>query len=208
MSAEAKSSGLRWEKITAISTFVLAITGPAALMFTGWQIREARNAAQVQHEDELVRRWDYEMGDVRKALALKRLDPKREALLPLDVESTQVEMETILDFYEHMDVMVDRGYVDKNDVWRDFSSDMFPFYADAHAYIDQAEKDSPSTWFGFTELMEDMRKEEISDNDGAEDHPSPEDILSFYQYEVARVPGVPTPRERTKSKHQVKKTSQ
>jgi hypothetical protein len=200
MSAEAKRSTLVWEKITAFSTLGLAVTTAAALFFAGWQIREFRNAAQVQHEDQLVHQWDYEMGDVRKALALKRLDPKQQTLLPLNVNDKQVEMEAILNFYEHMVVMIDRGYVDKGDVWRDFSSDMFPFYADAHAYIDSAEKDSPSVWAGFTDLMEDMRKEEKSENNGAEDHPSAEDILTFYQGEADRVPGVPTRREHTKDK--------
>src|SRR5260370_23370715 len=160
MSTEAKSSGLLWDRITAISTVVLALTGAAALIFAWLQIQEFRNAAQVQHIDELVHRWDYEMVDARRALALKRLDPKQQTLLALNMDDPPKEMDAILNFYEHMDVMIDRGYVDKDDVWREFSDGMFPFYTDAHPYIDKSQKEDPALWCGCSDLMADMRNKE------------------------------------------------
>jgi len=198
MSTEARNPGLRWEKLHAISTLMLAVIGAAALIFAWLQIKESRNAAQVQHIDDLAHRWDYEMVGTRKALALRRLNTKQDALLPLALENPPDEMLSILNFYEHMDLLIDRGFVDKYDVWRDFSGDMFPFYADVHSYIDSVQKDDHSTWKGFTDLMEDMRKEEKESAEGVNDHPDAKAILEFYQGDATLQPGIPAPRERSK----------
>jgi hypothetical protein len=138
------------------------------------------------------------LAGARKALALHRLDAKQQNLLPLDVENPPSDMFSILDFFEHMSLLVDRGYLAKEDVWTDLSEDMFPFYADARPIIEHAQKQSPASWGGFTDLMEDMRKLEEEENKGTSDHPSVSDILDSYQGWASSEPGPRTPRERAK----------
>jgi hypothetical protein len=218
MTTEAKRPALQWEKITAISTLVLAIVGLLTLPFAWWQIREFRNAArmqhddeldaaQVQHIDELAHRWDVEMVGIRKALALKRLDANRQALLPLDTENPPDEMDDVLNFYENMDVMVDHGMMGKYDVWREFSEAMFPFYADARPYVERSRKDNRSLFGGFIDLMENMSEQEKDYNEGRSDHPSMAEVLDFYQGEANLRLGASAPRARARNRHQGKKTS-
>jgi hypothetical protein len=108
-------------------------------------------------------------------------------------------MDDVLNFYEHIDVMVDHGLVDRYDVWREFSYAMFPLYADARPYIEDGRKEDPSVWKGFTMLMEDMSKQEKNRNGSVGDHPSSADILYFYQTEARLQPGVPEPPVHTRN---------
>jgi hypothetical protein len=197
--------GSNWEKWTALASLALAVFGGLALVLAWWQIRELRAAAKMQYLDQLVHRWDYEMVEARKGLALRRLDENKKSVRPLDLNDPPTEMVKILNFYEHLDLLVDRGFIDREDVWSEFSADMFPFYADAHSYVDQKQKDSPSTWGGFTDLMEDMRRLEKEWNDGAEDHSDAADILGYYQDEADLEPGSP---DVPKKHHQLKNVPQ
>lgn len=181
--------------------------GVLALYIAWRQIEEFRNAAQVQHIDELVHRWDCEMVGVRKALALKRLDPKQQTLLPLDTDNPPRRDDRYFEFFEHMDLMIDRGYLSKEDVWREFSEVMFPLYADARPYIDREQKDNSSLRGGLSDLMEDMRGKEIEDNGGISNHPSAKEILDFCQGEATLQHSIPIPRERISNRQQVKKKS-
>jgi hypothetical protein len=74
----------RWEKLTAVSSLIVALTGVRALLFAYFQIRESREQARVQHLVELVQEFDSPpVSNARRALAIARLDGTQENLKPL-----------------------------------------------------------------------------------------------------------------------------
>ena len=128
------------------------------------------------------------MVDFRKSLADKRLDAKHKILLPLDPDNAPYEMSDVLGFYEHMSLLEKRGYLDKYDVWDEFSDLMFPIYADARPYIDSRQKQDKEEYAGFTRLMKEMSQIEAEKEGGTVKPQSQEDIRDFYISETEDQP--------------------
>jgi hypothetical protein len=96
---EGRKPGLRWEKLTAISSAVLALIGLVGTLFVIVQIRDARDAIRVQHLDELSKEFDdVQIAAVRKSLALHRLDAKQETIRLLDPEDEPAEIKSTSKF--------------------------------------------------------------------------------------------------------------
>jgi uncharacterized protein YktA (UPF0223 family) len=129
------------------------------------------------------------MVDFRKSLADKRLDAKHKILLPLDPDNVPYEMSDVLDFFEHIGLLEKRGYLDKNDVWDEFSDFMFPLYADARPYIDSEQKKDRAEYANFTQLMKEMEQIEAEKEGGTVKPQSQEDIRDFYIGEAEDQPG-------------------
>ncbi len=188
-----------WEAVTAIGTGVLALTGVAAIIYTHSQLRQNRELARIQHLRDLVREFDLApMSDRRRELADLRLDKER--LLSLDDDNPPQCLYEVLDFFEHIGLLVKRGHLDRNDVWDTFSYWMFNIFADARSLIEQERKDDPTVYSNFVELIEQIRKIEKAKG-GKTDIPSKDDIEGFYAYEKDRQPGAPLPTQRQRRKH-------
>jgi hypothetical protein len=193
---ELRQPANRWEKLTALasavtafSTFLLFVAGAGALFFANRQIQESREQAKIQHLDELVQLYDQPpMVDFRKSLADKRLDAKHKILLPLDPDNAPYEMSDVLGFFEHMSLLEQRGYLDKYDIWDEFSDLMFPIYADARPYIDSQQKQDKEEYAGFTRLMKEMSQIETEKEGGTVKPQSQEDIRDFYISEAEDQP--------------------
>jgi hypothetical protein len=194
---ELRQPSNRWEKlsalasaVTAFSTFLLFAAGAGALIFANRQIQESREQSKIQHLVEVVQQFDQSpMVDFRKSLADKRLDAKHKILLPLDPDNVPYEMSDVLDFFEHMGLLEKRGYLDKNDVWDEFSDFMFPLYADARPYIDSEQKKDREEYANFTQLMKEMEQIEAEKEGGTVKPQSQEDIRDFYIGEAEDQPG-------------------
>jgi hypothetical protein len=194
---ELRQPSNRWEKlsalasaVTAFSTFLLFAAGAGALIFANRQIQESREQSKIQHLVEVVQQFDQSpMVDFRKSLADKRLDAKHKILLPLDPDNVPYEMSDVLDFFEHMGLLEKRGYLDKNDVWDEFSDFMFPLYADARPYIDSEQKKDRAEYANFTQLMKEMEQIEAEKEGGTVKPQSQEDIRDFYIGEAEDQPG-------------------
>ena len=194
---ELRQPSNRWEKlsalasaVTAFSTFLLFAAGAGALIFANRQIQESREQSKIQHLVEVVQQFDQSpMVDFRKSLADKRLDAKHKILLPLDPDNVPYEMSDVLDFFEHMGLLEKRGYLDKNDVWDEFSDFMFPLYADARPYIDSEQKKDRAEYANFAQLMKEMEQIEAEKEGGTVKPQSQEDIRDFYIGEAEDQPG-------------------
>jgi uncharacterized protein YktA (UPF0223 family) len=194
---ELRQPSNRWEKlsalasaVTAFSTFLLFAAGAGALIFANRQIQESREQSKIQHLVEVVQQFDQSpMVDFRKSLADKRLDAKHKILLPLDPDNVPYEMSDVLDFFEHIGLLEKRGYLDKNDVWDEFSDFMFPLYADARPYIDSEQKKDRAEYANFTQLMKEMEQIEAEKEGGTVKPQSQEDIRDFYIGEAEDQPG-------------------
>jgi hypothetical protein len=194
---ELRQPANRWGKlnalasaVTAVSTFLLFAAGAGALIYAHRQIQESREEAKIQHLVEVVQQFDqHPMVDFRKSLAVKRLDAKHENLLRLNPDKAPYEMSDVLDFFEHVSLLEKRGYLDKNDVWEEFSDFMFPLYADARPYIDSEQKKDRAEYANFTHLMTEMEQIESVKEGGTAKPLSQDDIRDFYIGEAEDQPG-------------------
>lgn len=96
-----------------LAGFTAALAGATfyALFYAKAQIEEAHKEAQVQHLLGLVQQYDNEpMVTYRKRLAELRLKGEEE---PDDLYN-------VLDFFETVGRLVDRGYLNESDVWDNF----------------------------------------------------------------------------------------
>src|SRR5260370_37667762 len=97
--------------LTATFTFILAATGIWALVFANQQLKQNREEAQVQHLLTLSAQYEQEpMVKYRKLYAQKRLAGSTEP----------PEEDRILDFFETVGLLVNRGYLKDTDVWETF----------------------------------------------------------------------------------------
>jgi hypothetical protein len=193
-------SASRWEKMTAVGTVVLALTGFTALI-VGWlQIRELREEAKVVHFVEFIHDYDAPARIAnRKALALKRIDKSQVRLHQLDAANPPEELVDELNFCEDLGLLTRRGYLDRHDVWNDFGYWLFVIYTDARPYLDVEQKGDPAEFRECTNLVESLRPIELRESGGADEHPSENDIYSAYLDELDSQAGQ-SPRRVKRSK--------
>jgi hypothetical protein len=206
-----------WDRITAFSTVALALIALFALVFTYLQIRDYRSQSQVQinemraeskaqhdemreeskvqHLMEVVGRFNSpEQLVIRRNLALKRVDRKRNGLYKLDPDSPPVEMEEELDLCNNIGLLTERGYLDLHDVWSEFSEWAFYLYRDSHSYLDGLV--SPADYKECKDLVENMRPIEKAEGKNMYSDPDEDQLYDSYVDDIDRAPGLPTPVRR------------
>ncbi|MGD0307359.1 MAG: hypothetical protein ABSC71_21235 [Candidatus Acidiferrales bacterium] len=163
------------EWITSIFTAVLAVTGAGALWYAHEQIAEAHNEAQIQHLLSLDQQYNSEpMVTYRKACAQKRLAG----------EDYPEEEDRILGFFENVGLLVNRGYLNDTDVWEDFSTDIFSYYADSREMIEQDQKDDKPEFSNLVSLVQRLEVIEQA-HGGTLAKPSKDDLKDFWDSEVS-----------------------
>lgn len=176
----------RPEVWTAIFTGILAAVTAAALWYAHSQIKEAHEEAQVEHLMNLVAQFDQEpMATYRKTLAAGRLQGKED----------QPELYRVLDFFETVGVLTDRGYLNEKDVWNEFGYWIFHLYADDEVQRDLTWETNHETneYHGFMSLLN--RLDRIDKEHGGNSfHLSAEEVKQFYQEESHILAGAPVPR--------------
>jgi hypothetical protein len=177
-----------WEKVNSISSVCLVLVGLGAMWFAYTQIKESRDEAKIQHLVEVVQQFDQPpYSDIRRRLAAQRIDTKQKIVRPLDVEDPPGEMIDLLDFCQHIGLLVNRGYLDEGDVYGEFADPMFLLYRDARPLIDARRKEEPAVWGDFVDLVQALERIDIESNNGAANHPSQEEIYEEYNAD-AQVP--------------------
>lgn len=180
---------------TAVFSGILAVTAIGALWYardqiketredTEVQIRESREQAQVQHLMTLVNEFDQEpMATYRRGLAQKRLTNK---------DSDPDEFYRVLDFFETVGLLVNRGYLNENDVWEEFGIWILSINADSklRSNLDDDRKDDPTEYSNYLSLVERMVRLEAA-RQGTSTHMSQEEVMDFYRDELRIVGGTP-----------------
>ena len=169
----------RTDWITAVCTLLIACTGIVALAYAHWQLKQDHDEAQVERLLGFVRQYDQEpLVSYRKLYAEKRLanvtDPDSEYQL--------------LDFFETVGDLTDKGYLDVSDVWENFAGDVEPLYSDTRDMIEQQR--NPTFYNHFVGLAQRMQAMEKSN--GADPTPySKEELRGYWQDESEIIAGAP-----------------
>src|SRR5260370_11659281 len=134
---------------TAVFTGILAATAVVALIVGYRQLKEFQAEGQVQHLLALDQKFDQEpMLTYRRGLAEKRLKN----------EEDPDELYPLLDFFELVGLLVNRGYLDESDVWNTFSYSVFVLNADARQIIKHNQRDDHTAYEEFSLLVERLQR--------------------------------------------------
>jgi hypothetical protein len=164
----------------------MAVTGLWALVYAYRQLKQGHEEAQVERLLNQVRLYgEQPMVSYRIAYAEQRLKG-------VSRPSAQYE---ILNFFETIGLLVDRGYLDATDVWENFSDDMLTFYADTRDELLEEQRTDPTFYNHFVSLIEKLRVIEKAQH-GTREPVTKEDLKDYWTDETTLVPGSPPVRKR------------
>ena len=195
-----------WEAVQAVATVVLVITSAGAIAYAGLQLRHERAYRAV---DNLEKQLSFFLSDsfvaVRRRLAEARLEEA--GLRAWSLDDPPASAFEVLDFYEHLSLLVKKGHLSVYDVWHTFYEWAQPVYVDMQPLIES--EDSPYVE-QYTDLqrmirrMDEIQMAKMQTQKG--EHWAlwtPERIIEHYRYEL-QAGGRP---RRVRRRHQIQTTA-
>ena len=174
-----------------------------ALLLARNQLRESRDEQRIVHLRDMLQQFsEPPISKTLEALASERIDQQQQVLRPLDPDDAPDEMYDVMNFFETMGLLVNRGYLDKKDVWNEFGWWLFHFYADARPVVESEQKDDPAAFSNFSRLMRELEEIDQQESGGKLLHLSPDDIYRFY--DAVSVSPPPKPIQHARKKKQAK----
>src|SRR6201999_2418172 len=129
---------VNWVAVQAIANSVLVITSGGAIGYAGLQIANERKYRSVSNlEKQLSFFLSEPFALARKQLAQDRLNA--EGLVAWELHDPPVSAFEVLDFYEHVGLLVKKGHLDVYDVWHTFYEWAQPVYVDMQPLIESEE---------------------------------------------------------------------
>lgn len=183
--------GVDWTAVQAVATSILVLTSVGAIAYAGLQLRHERQYRSVTN---LEKQLSFFLSDnfvgSRRRLAQARLDTTgaEPMLQPWELDSPPVSVFEILDFYEHLALLVKKGHLELYDVWHTFYEWAQPVYVDMQSLIE-----SPDSMYAdhYNDLQRMMRRmDEIQlrrmhkQNANHWSLWTPERIIEHYRYEL------------------------
>jgi hypothetical protein len=180
-----------WTAVQAVATSILVLTSVGAIAYAGLQLRHERQYRSVAN---LEKQLSFFLSDnfvaARRRLAQARLDltGSEAKLQAWELDSPPVSGFEILDFYEHLALLVKKGHLDIYDVWHTFYEWAQPVYVDMQALIE-----SPDSMYAdhYDDLQRMMRRmDEIQISRMHRKHANhwalwtPDRIIDHYKYEL------------------------
>jgi len=178
---------VNWMAVQAMGTVALVATSAGAIAYAGLQLKHEREYRSIANlEKHLSTFLSDPFLAARRKLAQDRMDGDK--LRPLDKMDPPVSVFEVLDFYEHLGLLVKKGNLNVYDVWHTFYEWAQPVYADLKAVIE--DRDSP-----YTDHYLDLRRLMIAMDSLQRAHMhnqktqhwtlwTPERILAHYKYEL------------------------
>jgi hypothetical protein len=171
-------------------TAVIAATGIWALVYAKGQIREARSEAQVQHLMALGFEYQNEpMVTYRRMAALERIEGKKD----------RKEEDEVLDFFEKVALLANRGYLTDEDLYDRFAYGILCVYADDKESIEAAGKYDPTNHSNLELLIPRLEAIDAARH-GTLANPTKEDLSDCWKDETEIDVGAPTAHEQTIAK--------
>lgn len=157
---------VNWEAVQALGTVTLVATSLGAIGYAGLQLKHEREYRSVAN---LEKQLGYFLGPAftaaRRRLAAARLtsqsaaDGESEsalALAPWELEDPPVSAFEVLDFYEHLALLVKKGHLDLYDAWHTFYEWAQPVYVDLQAMIENPDSPYRDHYIDLQRLMRQM----------------------------------------------------
>ncbi len=180
---------VNWTEIEAIANSCLVLTSASAIGYAGLQLKHERQYRSVANLEKQLGFFQSEgFVATRRRLALDRLSEDGQSLRTWELEEPPVSAFEVLDFYEHVGLLVRKGHLDVDDVWHTFYEWAQPVYVDLQSVIESEESaysDHYSHLRALMRQMDDIQLKQMHENNA--NHWAlwtPERILEHYRYET------------------------
>lgn len=123
------------------------------------------------------------MATYRRRLAEKRLKGK---------DDDPMELYRLLDFFETIGLLVNRGYLNEEDVWSEFGHWVLTLNADSEmrTNVDYEQEHNPTEYAVYLSLVDRLQRIDAAHH-GTGSRISKEDVMAFYREELTIVGGTP-----------------
>ncbi len=131
-----------WNAVQAIATSMLVLTSVGAIGYAGLQLRHERSYRSVANlEKQLGFFLSENFVAARRRLAQARLETAdgQTGLHTWELDQPPVTVFEVLDFYEHLALLVKKGHLELYDVWHTFYEWAQPVYVDMQPLIESAD---------------------------------------------------------------------
>ena len=128
-----------WTAVQGVATSILVLTSVGAIAYAGLQLRHEREYRSVAN---LEKQLSFFLSDsfvaARRRLAQSRVDLAVDEgkLQSWELDAPPVAVFEVLDFYEHLALLVKKGHLELYDVWHTFYEWAQPVYVDMQALIE------------------------------------------------------------------------
>jgi hypothetical protein len=178
---------VNWLAVEAVANCGFVVTSVAAIGYAGLQLRNERNYRSVSNlEKQLSFFLSEPFALARKQLAHDRVNEA--GLVAWELDSPPVSAFEVLDFYEHVGLLVKKGHLDVYDVWHTFYEWAQPVYVDLRALIEDEESSYSDHYSDLRKLMRAMDDIQLGRMDAKKANHwalwTPERILEHYRYEL------------------------
>ena len=181
-----------WIAVQAVASSFLVLTSAAAISYAGLQLRHERDYRAVTNlEKQLAFFLSENFVGARRRLAQARLDitdAESPTLLPWDLDSPPVSVFEVLDFYEHLSLLVKKGHLDVYDVWHTFYEWAQPVYVDMQLLIESPDSMYSDHYVDLRNLMRQMDEIQLKRMHAKHANHwalwTPDRIIDHYRYEL------------------------
>lgn len=192
---------MNWQALEAIANTALVMTSGGAIAYAGRQLRHEREYRSVDNlEKQLTFFLSEPFVSARRRLAESRISA--EGLRSWDVQEPPVTAFEVLDFYDHLGLLVKKGHLDVYDVWHTFYEWAQPVYVDLQPLIEDEKSNYTDHYSELRVLMRAMddvqlrRMHKKNANHWA--LWTPDRIVDYYRYELQAEQSVQRERHRTR----------
>ncbi len=178
---------VNWVAVQAIANSVLVVTSAGAISYAGLQLANERKYRSVSNlEKQLSFFLSAPFALARTQLAHDRVTT--DGLAALDIHEPPVSSFEVLDFYEHLGLLVKKGHLDVYDVWHTFYEWAQPVYLDLRPLIENEESNYCEQYSDLRKLMRQMDDIQLRRMHAKNINHwalwTPERIMEHYRYEL------------------------
>ncbi len=180
-----------WVAVQGVSTSILVFTSVGAIAYAGLQLRHEREYRSVANlEKQLSFFLSENFVAARRRLAQARLDvtPDETKLYAWEVDAPPVSAFEVLDFYEHLALLVKKGHLDLYDVWHTFYEWAQPVYVDMQPLIEGDDSMYADHYDDLQRMMRNMDEIQLKRMHAKNANHwalwTPDRIIEHYKYEL------------------------
>lgn len=150
-----------WVAVQALSTVILVLTSAGAIGYAALQLKQEREYRSVANlEKQLTVFQSDSFVAARKRLAQDRLVDG--VLAPFDKEVPPASALEVLDFYDHVGLLVKKGHLEVYDVWHTFYEWAQPVYVDLRELVEEPDSQFRDHYTYLRRLMRKMDELQIA----------------------------------------------
>ena len=180
-----------WVAVQGVATSILVLTSVGAIAYAGLQLKHEREYRLVANlEKQLTFFLSENFVAARRRLAAARLDSTgaEAGLLPWELDEPPVSVFEVLDFYEHLALLVKKGHLDLYDMWHTFYEWAQPVYVDLQQLIESPDSAYADHYDDLQRMMRKMDEIQLkrmhSKNANHWALWTPDRIIEHYRYEL------------------------